>query len=179
MELTNKIEALLEEKFQSDEVFADCYVIEVELNQKRLNIFLDSDSGISLAKCQKISRFIEGHLDEEGWLGEKYWLEISSPGLSRPLKVVRQYQKNIDKTVELRQEDGTILEGLLVAADADTYSVEFRRIEREGKKKKEVVEVIQYAYESYPKVLVKPSFKKLKMMKKLKKLQKKEERRKK
>lgn len=170
MELTQKITALLEEKFSSDENLTDCYVIEVELKaNKRLNLYLDSDTGISLRKCQTISRFIESHLDEEGWLGEKYWLEVSSPGLSRPLKVPRQYQKNIGKTVELRDAESERKEGLLVKCDEETFSVEFRRIEREGKKKKEVVEIIDYPYGALEKVLVKPTFKKLKKKKKQRK----------
>lgn len=87
MELTERIGQLLEEKYSSDEMFADCFTVEIELKPgNKLFIYADSDSGLSLLKCQKLSRYVEHQLDENGWLGEMYGIEVSSPGIERPLK---------------------------------------------------------------------------------------------
>ena len=163
MDLTEKINTLLEHYFLTDPLFEDCFVIEVELKAKnKLEVFLDADTGISLAKCQKISRFIEAHLDENGWLGEKYTLEVSSPGLSRPLKVVRQYQKNIGRILEVKLKDDTQVSGILKEANETSFGLEIERVEREGKKKKKIVEILPFSYENIEKALVKPVFSKLK-----------------
>ena len=93
MNLEEKIVELLEEKFKEEE-FADCFLIEIKLHKhNKLDIFLDSDTGITFQKCQRISRYLESYIDEGGWLGEKYVIEVSSPGLTRPLKLRRQYFK--------------------------------------------------------------------------------------
>ena len=80
-----KIESLLQDKFK-EEGFTDCFLLEVKLHANRkLDVFIDSDTGITFGKCQTISRYLEQYLDEEGWLGESYVLEVSSPGVGRPL----------------------------------------------------------------------------------------------
>src|SRR5690625_6104146 len=68
---------------------------------------MGSDSGMTLAKCQAFSRHIESYLDETLVLGEKYELDVSSPGLDRPLKLVRQYHNNIGRDLKVWLEDGT------------------------------------------------------------------------
>ena len=76
MNLEEKIVELLEEKFKEEE-FTDCFLIDIKLHKhNKLDIFLDSDTGITFRKCQRISRYLESFIDEEGWLGEKYVLEV-------------------------------------------------------------------------------------------------------
>jgi len=85
MEITERIAQLLEEKYSTDEAFADCFNVEIELKPgQKLYVFADSDTGMTFEKCQKLSRFLESHLDTNGWLGDKYLLEVSSPGIGRP-----------------------------------------------------------------------------------------------
>src|SRR5690625_6116677 len=73
---------------------------------------MGSDSGMTLAKCQAFSRHIESYLDETLVLGEKYELDVSSPGLDRPLKLVRQYHNNIGRDLKVWLEDGTTVRGM-------------------------------------------------------------------
>lgn len=138
MELTERIARLLEEKYATDEAFADCFTVEIELKPgQRLYVFADSDSGMSFEKCQKISRYLESHLDANGWLGEKYVLEVSSPGIGRPFKFLRQYRNNLGRSVEVTLTDKTRQTGLLKAADETQIILVQKITEREGKKKKE------------------------------------------
>ncbi len=159
MELTERIAQLLEEKYATDEAFADCFTVEIELKPgQKLYVFADSDSGMTFEKCQKISRFLESHLDTNGWLGEKYVLEVSSPGLGRPLKFLRQYLKNLGRNVEVTRKDKTRIAGLLKAADETQVIVSQKVIEREGKKKKEVEIETAIPFEQLEKTIVKPAF---------------------
>jgi len=147
MELTERIGQLLEEKYSSDEMFADCFTVEIELKPgNKLFIYADSDSGLSLLKCQKLSRHVEHQLDENGWLGETYGIEVSSPGIERPLKFPRQYLKNVGRTMAIRCTDKT--EHLATMKSADETQIVLTQIvvERDGKKKikKEVETFIPY-----------------------------------
>lgn len=139
MDIARKITNLLEEKFKEPD-FSDCFLIEINLKPKnKLEIFLDSDQGITFQKCKRISRHLESYLDEEQWLGEKYTLEVSSPGISRPLKLRRQYLKNVGRKIKVSlNEEESPLEGKLIQVEEEEIIVEREEIIKEGKKKKKV-----------------------------------------
>ena len=97
----NRIEELLLEKFKEDE-FKDCFLIEINMTSKKtIEIILDADDGLTLEKCQRISRYIENYLDTELPMGDDYTIEVSSPGVSRPLMYQRQYPKHIGRTLQI------------------------------------------------------------------------------
>lgn len=148
---------LLEAKFREAE-FADCFLIEIKHTNKKLEVFIDSDTGVTFEKCQKISRYLEQHIDEEGWLGEKYVLEVSSPGVSRPLQVQRQYRRNVGRKVEVALVDGTKKSGVMLAVDDHGITIEEKVRIQEGKKKKtEVVQTV-IPFDAIRKTVVKVSF---------------------
>jgi ribosome maturation factor RimP len=137
-----KIEKLLTEKFTEVD-FADCFVIDIKLGESnKLEAYVDGDNGIDFARCQKLSRYLESYLDTEKWLGETYTLEVSSPGVSRPLKYLRQYPKHIGRDIEITKEDGTIVEGEFVALENETISIQFEEKRKEGKKN--IKEIIKF-----------------------------------
>lgn len=138
MELTERIDQLLAEKYATDEAFADCFTVEIEFKpNQQLLIFVDSDSGMTFEKCRQLSRYLEQHIDANGWLGEKYVLEVSSPGIGRPLKFLRQYQRNLGRTLEITLTDKSIQSGILKAADENQVVLEQTVVEKIEKKKQE------------------------------------------
>lgn len=154
----SKIASLLDEKFQ-EEGFTDCFLIEVKLHAgNKLEVFIDSDTGITFEKCQKISRYLEPHLDEERWLGDDYVLEVSSPGISRPLKLRRQYPRNIGRQVEVSLRDGSKKEGLLLAVNDEGITIEEKMRVKEGKRRKTLVIQTKIPFEDIKKTVVKISF---------------------
>jgi ribosome maturation factor RimP len=160
MELTERINQLLEEKFATDDAFSDCFVVEIELKpSNKLYVFLDSDSGMTFEKCQKLSRYLEGFIDSGGWLGDKYVLEVSSPGISRPLKFQRQYIKNIGRKLEVvLSSDKTKVIGLLKEVTDGGIVLTNEVVEKEGKKKiKKQVETI-VKFDNIEKAIVKIEF---------------------
>lgn len=82
-------------------------------NQK-LEIFLDGDEGISIDQCSDLSRRLSVIIEEEEILTGKYILEVSSAGLDQPLSLVRQYKKNIGRSLSINTKDGQKMEGELL-----------------------------------------------------------------
>ena len=64
--------------------------------------YIDKSGGISIDDCEIVSRALEAKLDEEDFIKEAYVLEVSSPGLGRPLKKEKDYVRNRGKEIELR-----------------------------------------------------------------------------
>lgn len=142
---TEEIANLLVEKFREED-FLDCFLVAIEQQGKTTGVFLDSDSGISLEKCQKISRFLESHIEENRWFGEDYVLEVSSPGLTRPLVFPRQYKKNMGRELTVELKDGETRVGNLVAATDKNITLQFEEIRKEGKKKITETKEIEMEY---------------------------------
>jgi ribosome maturation factor RimP len=98
-----------------------------------IKLFLDGDGGITIDKCVKVNRALYRKIEEAGLFRDgDFSLEVSSPGLEEPLKLIRQFRKNIGRLVELQLLDGVKLEGRLTEVNEDGIIVE----ETKGKKKK-------------------------------------------
>ncbi|MDR1536561.1 MAG: ribosome maturation factor RimP [Clostridiales bacterium] len=67
-----------------------------------LRVFIDKDGGVAINDCEQISRAIEKILDDKDPIERSYTLEVSSPGIDRPLKKDSDFEKNIGRQVELR-----------------------------------------------------------------------------
>lgn len=159
MEITERIAQLLENKYANDEAFADCFTVDIELKPgQKLYVFADSDSGMTFEKCQKLSRYLESHLDTNNWLGDKYLLEVSSPGIGRPLKYLRQYRNNTGRTVEVTLKDKSRQTGLLRSADENQLVLAQKVVERENNKKKEVEKEIAIPFDQIEETVVKIVF---------------------
>ncbi len=159
MDLIEKITGLLQKKFETDEAFSDCFILEVALRPgNRLEVTLDSDSAITFQRCQVLSRYLEKDLDENGWLGDNYVLEVGSAGVSRPLQLPRQYTKNIGRALKLRLKTGVEIEGEIVAADDEGVTISFEEITRDGKKKMKEIRTPKYHYADIQKAVVKIKF---------------------
>lgn len=159
MEITERIAQLLEEKYSTDEAYADCFTVEVELKAgQKLCVFADSDSGMTFEKCQKLSRYLESFIDANNWLGEKYTLEVSSPGISRPLKFHRQYGRNVGRQLEVTQTDKNRMVGLLKVVADNHIVLSNMVVERDGKKKKTVEVETVIPFEQIEKAIVKLAF---------------------
>ena len=159
MELTERIDHLLTEKYTTDEAFADCFTVEIELKPgNKLYVFADSDSGMTFEKCQKLSRYLESHLDANGWLGTTYLLEVSSPGIDRPLKFARQYKRNIGRTLAVTTADKAQHLGTLQSADDQQIVLTSTVTEKIEKKKVERTIETAIPYDTIEKAIVKLAF---------------------
>ena len=117
-------------------LFDDIFFVDMKVKPtNNIKIFLDADSGLGIEKCIKINRRLYRQVEEMGFYPEgDFSLEVSSPGIDVPLKMLRQYVKNIGRTVEVTLNDDTIKEGALLEANEENIVIEFT----EGKNKKAV-----------------------------------------
>lgn len=93
-----------------------------------LRVYIDKEGGITVDDCEKISRAFEEILDREDYISENYIFEVSSPGLDRPLKKEKDFERSVGKDVEIklyRPVDKTKeFTGVLTDYDKDTVTVE-------------------------------------------------------
>ncbi len=99
-----------------------------------LRAYIDKADGVNIQDCENVSRKLSDRLDEEDFIEEAYILEVSSPGLGRPLKKDRHLEKSLGKEVELRlyrpQEKQKEFEGILKAYDKDSVTLEIQEEEK-------------------------------------------------
>lgn len=133
-----RIEKILEQKLLEDRSY---FLVDIKLSgSNKLQVFLDSDNGgITINKCAEFSRYLERYLDEDRMLGENYTLEVSSPGMDNPLKLLRQYTKRIGSEVSVVKFDGQRVEGVLKYADELKIIVE-----QQLKQKQRIIGTKQY-----------------------------------
>ena len=120
----------------------DYYLVDVEMTgDDRIVIEIDHADGVWIEDCADLSRFLQEKLGDE--LGE-YELEVGSAGIGQPFKVVQQYRNHVGKDVEVLQQDGVKVQGILksVADDGETFVVTAKEKQHvEGKKRPVLVEV--------------------------------------
>lgn len=156
--LIKSIEDLIITKLKEPD-FEDCFIVDIEHpGPSQLKVFLDSDKGINTARCARVSRYLEHEIEEQNWMPESYLLEVSSPGLDRPLKFPRQYKKNVDRKLQVHLTDGDLIEGLLRQVTESEISVETTRRERVGKKKMTIREDVVIPFDKIEKTFVQISF---------------------
>ncbi|MBO5412179.1 MAG: ribosome maturation factor RimP [Clostridia bacterium] len=84
----------------------DVEIVEIEFKQGKspaLTVYIDTESGVDLNTCEKFHRAIDPVLDDvDPTFGEAYTLNVSSPGLDRPLKTDRDFQKRLGEKVEIK-----------------------------------------------------------------------------
>ena len=132
--LEQKIKTLIEHE-------PDIFLVEIRIKPtNNIKVFLDSDNGMSLDKLIQYNRKLYRDLEENSFFpGGDFSLEVSSPGLEEPLKLRRQYLKNVGRFVEVTHPDGAKTEGKLLQVNETEIMVE----EEKGKgKKKELVQHI-------------------------------------
>ncbi len=115
------------------------FLVEVKIRPgNNIKIFVDADRGISIDKLAQYNRSLYRQIEESGLFpNNDFSLEFSSPGLDEPLKLRRQYLKNIGRYVEVILKSGIKKEGKLIKANEGEIVIEE---EKGSKKKKEVIE---------------------------------------
>lgn len=132
----------------ADEKLAEGTNFIVDISVKpgnKITVLLDNDKGVSIADCVAMSRHIEFNLDREK---DDFELNVMSPGLTEPFKILRQYQKNIGKYIDVITKENKKLTGKLLAAKEEGIVLETKSKEKvEGKKgKQEIINNIQLTF---------------------------------
>ena len=100
---------------------SDKFLVNLKITpDNRIYVDIDGDNGVTIDDCIELSRAIESQLDRDV---EDFALDVSSAGADSPLKLTRQYVKNIGRDVEAVTFDGEKLEGTLTAADEESITL--------------------------------------------------------
>jgi ribosome maturation factor RimP len=95
-----------------------------------LRVFIDKEGGIDISECGEVSELLSEKLDEVDPIKEAYFLEVSSPGVERPIKTVEDFAKNINKNVYVKlfePIDGEkTFEGVLVDFKENIATIEYK-----------------------------------------------------
>lgn len=91
-----------------------------------LRIYMDKEGGVNLEDCTRVSRQIEAILDVEDIIKHSFTLEVSSPGLTRPLKKIEDYHRFKNRLVRIKIPRGTF-KGYIRAIDREEITIEEKR----------------------------------------------------
>lgn len=93
-----------------------------------LRAYIDKPQGITVDDCEVVSRAFSQKLDEEDFIEEAYIMEVSSPGLGRPLKKEKDYKRSMGKELEIRTYRAVNREkefyGILTAYDENSVTID-------------------------------------------------------
>ncbi len=130
--IENKVKALIDAE-------PDHFLVEVRVKPtNNIKVFIDGDKGISIEKLVQYNRKLYKEIEEDGMFPNgDFSLEISSPGLDEPLKLHRQYRKNIGRYAEVMDTEGVKKEGKLVEVGESEIVLE--EIKGKGKKAETVL----------------------------------------
>lgn len=123
MEEQQEIIYLAEQVLEDQDLFLVDTELKGSVNHRVIWIYVESESGnVSVDHCAQLSRELQLLLDAHGWHERKYTLNVSSPGLDRPLKDFRQYVNNAGRNASVvfeKDGDETRIKGKLIEANPD------------------------------------------------------------
>jgi ribosome maturation factor RimP len=104
----------------------DLFLIEVKnAPGNKITVLLDGDKGVTIENCTAVNKVLYKFIEETGLFGDNnFALEVSSFGVDKPLKLFRQYKKNLGRKVEVIFNDGTRIEGTLTDANEENITIE-------------------------------------------------------
>ncbi len=114
-------------------------LIDVEFQKEQtdwiLTLYIDSPNGVTVDDCEQVSRAVEPLLDEADPITQSYFLSVSSPGIDRPLKKERDFERSLNKEIAVKlyapQDKKKEFIGTLLRFDADTFTI----AEKNGKER--------------------------------------------
>ena len=114
-------------------------LIDVEFQKEQtdwiLTLYIDSPNGVTVDDCEQVSRAVEPLLDDADPITQSYFLSVSSPGIDRPLKKERDFERSLNKEIVVKlyapQDKKKEFIGTLLRFDADAFTI----AEKNGKER--------------------------------------------
>lgn len=148
-----KDKLFIEEKTKEILGDGELFLVDVKVSKNNvIQVFIDGDNGVKIQDCIDLSRKLEECLDRES---EDFELSVLSFGVEEPLKLQRQYTKNIGRSLQVENEEGSFT-GVLVSADEQSFSIELKK---KNKKDEENDNIKTYNYKEIKSAKVVISFK--------------------
>lgn len=154
MTFKNKVTELLQSALDQK---PNLFLIDFTITESnKITIVLDGDNGVTLQDCMDVSRAIEHNIDRDEF---DFGLDVASAGVSTPLKLVRQYKKNVGRNLKVNTASD-VYEAQLVNADDEkiTLSWSAREPKKVGKGKETVQKEIEIPYSEIKQAVVTITF---------------------
>lgn len=131
-------------------------MVEIKIKPtNNIRVYIDADQGLTIEKCIKINRALYKLIEEASLYPDgDFSLEVSSPGIDQPLKLHRQYMKNIGRELAVSLLDNTDKQGKLVSVMDESIVLEYI----EGKGKKAEIKQIEIPFGSIKQAIVQIKF---------------------
>jgi ribosome maturation factor RimP len=131
MEIAAKIKELAESVLKDpggpDGGDSGHFIVDVLFFEKqrpaKVMVIVDGDNGVTIDTCANLSRRLAALLDEQNVPNHAYLLEVSTPGVDQPLKMKRQYFKNVGRQFKVHLKDKTIVQGKLETVSEDKLAL--------------------------------------------------------
>lgn len=117
-EFRQKLKELVEPLLEQHGAFLVELALRHERGARLVEVFTDTDKGITIEECAEISRDLGRLLDTQGVFERAYRLEVSSPGLDKPLRLLRQFRKNIGRRFKVDYASGQERKRLIAKLEA-------------------------------------------------------------
>jgi len=156
MDLTDNIRQLAEGFLKIENLFIVDVVASMKRKPGKIMVVLDGDDGVSIEDCAELSRNLSEALDSDTSVDDNYVLEVTTPGLDQPLKMKRQYKKNIGRVLKVKLIDETRPEEGKLTSVTETY---ITLEQKTGKGKKVEEKAMTIPFSSIDKAFVTVSFK--------------------
>ena len=153
MDLRQKIAEIALSKLTDDSQFIVDVVASSNPGSRKVVVIVDGDTGVTIDDITNLSRAISAELEEQPLIDERYTLEVGTPGLDQPLKMKRQYYKNIGRELKVHTTDKKIVQGALTGVSEERIVLEIK----EGKKKE--TKTTEIPFSDIEKAIVMVSFK--------------------
>ncbi|HEY3404574.1 MAG TPA: ribosome maturation factor RimP [Ohtaekwangia sp.] len=154
MDIIGEIRQLAEAGLNNPALFVVDVIVSSKNGPRKVLVLLDGDQGVSIDDCANLSRELSKALDEVSWMEDSYTLEVSTPGVDHPLKLKRQYNRNIGRKLKVKVADKTI-EGRLSAVNEEKIIL----IQETGSGKKKEEKPVEVLFSEIEKAFVIVSFK--------------------
>ena len=129
MELAEQIKQMADQHFLGSTHFVLDVRVNARMSPPKIVVVVDGDQGITIDECANLSRALSDSIHESD-LMEDYTMEVTTPGIDQPLKLLRQYIKNIGRNMKVELKENEVVRGKLHEVLTDEII-----IETEGKEK--------------------------------------------
>ena len=154
MESIEGLKGIITSKLTEPSQFLVDVIVKGHKSAQKVLIVIDGDQGVTIDDCANLSRELSKVFDDLHLFEESYLLEVSTPGLDHPLKLKRQYFKNIGRKIKVTTFQGTD-EGKLISVDDEKITLE----KEVGTGKQKETKLIDIAFTDIDKTFVLVSFK--------------------
>lgn len=116
------VRAIIDETIQD----TDMFLVDLKIGGgNKINVLVDAIGGLPITDCIKVSRGIEASLDREE---QDFELNVSSPGLDKPFKVFKQYEKNVGRSIQVVMIDEGVFDAKIIEVEEPKISLEIEKV---------------------------------------------------